>query len=68
MTDKFQRTHTSFKANLLSLYMTLTAYPFRFSRKRKFDLFVSNASENSEQLSFWQTKRIRFFQFQLSFL
>ena len=39
-------------------------YKFRFPQDRNFDQYVAYASENLEQLPFWQIKRIRFLQFQ----
>ena len=70
MTDKVLRNHpnSNFKANLPSLYMTATQYKFRFPQDRNFDYYIAFASENLEQLSFWQAKRLRFFQFQFNFL
>ena len=67
MSDEFLRTHPNFKANLPSLYMTPTQYKFRFPQDRNFDHYVAYASKSLEQLSFWQAKRIRFFQFQFNF-
>ena len=63
MTGKFLRSHPNFKASLPSLYMTPTQYKFRFPRDCNFDHYIAYASKNLEQLSFWQAKRIRFFQF-----
>ena len=68
MTDVFFRTHSNFKANFPSLYMTPTIYKFRFPQDRNFDHYVAYASTNLEQLSFWRIKRIRFFHFQFNFL
>ena len=48
--------------------MTPTTYQFRFPQDRNFDHYVAYASKSLEQLSFWQAKRIRFFQFQFNFL
>ena len=62
MSDEVLRTHPIFKANLPSLYMTPTQYKLR--QDRNFDHYVAYASKSLEQLSFWQAKRIRFFQFQ----
>ena len=62
MSDEFLRTHPNFKANLPSLYMTPTTNKFRFPQDRNFDHYVAYASKSLEQLSFWQAKRIRFFQ------
>ena len=61
-TGEFLRTHPKFKANLPSLYMTSAL------RDRNFDQYVTYASKNLEQVSFWQNKRIRFFRFQFNFL
>ena len=66
--DEFLRTHPNFKANLPSLYMTPTSYKFRFPQDRNFDHYVAYASKNLPQLAFWQNNRIRFSQFQFSFL
>ena len=68
MTDEFLRTHPNFKANLPSLYMTPTTYKFRFPQDRNFDHYVAYASKNLPQLTFWQTNRVRFFQFQFNLL
>ena len=68
MTDEFLRSHPNFKANLPSLYMTPTTYKFRFPQDRNFDHYVAYASKNLPQLAFWQTNRIRFFQFQFNLL
>ena len=68
MSDEFLRTHPSFKANHPSLCMTPTTYKFRFPQDRNFDHYVAYASKSLEQLSFWQAKRIRFFQLQFNFL
>ena len=54
MTVEFLRTHPIFKANLPFLHMTPTTYKFRFPRDRNFDHNVAIASNNLEQLSFWQ--------------
>ena len=64
----FLRTHPNFKTNLPSLYMTPTQYNFRFPQDRNFDHYVAYASKSLEQFSFWQAKRISFFQLQFSFL
>ena len=48
--------------------MTPTQCKFRFPQVRNFDHYNAYASKNLEQLSFWQAKRIRFFQFQVNFL
>ena len=48
--------------------MTPTTYKFRFPQDCNFDHHVAYASKNLEQLSFWQTKRILFFQFQINYL
>ena len=48
--------------------MIPTTYKFRFPQDCNFDQFVANASKNLEQLSFWQKRRIRFFQFRFNFL
>ena len=68
MTNEFLRTHPIFKTNLPSLYMTPTTYKFRFSQGRNYDHYVAYASKNLEHRSFWQTKRIRFSQYQFNFL
>ena len=68
MTDEFLRTHLNFKANLPSLYMTPTTYKFRFHQDRNFDHYVAYASKPLPQLAYWQTNRIRFFQFQFNLL
>ena len=68
MTDEFLRTHPNFKANLPSLYMTPTTYKFRFPQDRSFDHYVAYASKNLPQLAYWQTNRVRFFQFQFNLL
>ena len=61
MTDELLRTHSNFKATLPSLHMTLTTYQSRFPQDRNFDHYVAQTCKNLEQLSCWQTKRIRFF-------
>ena len=66
MTDELLSNHPNFKSNLPSLYITPTQ--FRFPQDRNFDHCNAYASKNLEQLSFWQAKRIRFFQFQFKFL
>ena len=48
--------------------MTPTTFKFRFPQDRNFDHYAAYASKSLEQLSFWQTKRVRFFQFQFTFL
>ena len=68
MSDEFLRTHPNFKTKLPSLYMTPTQYIFRFLQDRNFDHYIAYASKTLEELSFWQAKRIRFFQFQFNFL
>ena len=67
-TDEFLRTHHLFNANLASLYMSPTTYKFRFPKDRNFDHYAAYASKNLEQLSIWQNKRLRFFQFQVNLL
>ena len=68
MSDEFLRNHPNFKANFPSLYMTPTQNKFRFPQDRNFYHYVPYASKSLEQFSFWQVKRIRFFQFQFNFL
>ena len=68
MTDELLPTHPSFQANLPSLYMTPTTYIFSFPQDRNFDHYYAYASNILEQLSFWQSKRIRFFLFQFKLL
>ena len=68
MSDEFLRNNPNFRANLPSLYMTPTAYKIRVPQDRNFDHYVAYSSKSLEQLSFWQAKRIRFFQFQSHFL
>ena len=48
--------------------MTPTTYKFRLPQDRNFDHHVAYSSKSLKQLSFWQAKRIRFFQFQFNFL
>ena len=67
-TDEILRNHPIFKANLPSSYMTPTQYKLRFPQDRNCYHYIAYASKNLEQLSFWQAKRIRFFQFQFNFL
>ena len=67
-THEVLRTHSNFKAKLPPSYVTPAMYKFRFHQVRKFDHYGANASKNLKQLSFWQTERIRFFQFQFNFL
>ena len=67
MTDEVLRTQLNFKAYLHSLYTTPFTYKFPLPQDRNFDQFVAYASKNLEQFSFWQQKRIRFFQFQFNF-
>ena len=68
MSDEFLRTHPNFKANLPYLHMTPMTYKFCFPQDHNFDHYVAYASKSLEQLSFWHAKRIRFFQFQFTFL
>ena len=48
--------------------MTPETYKFRNLQDRNYDHYVTYASKRSEQLSFWETKRIRFFQIQFNTL
>ena len=48
--------------------MAPTVYKFCFPQDHNLDNYVAYAAKNLEQLSFWQTKRIRFLQFQFNFL
>ena len=66
MTDEFLRNYPNFKANL-PFYMTPTQYRFHFPQDCNFDHYIAYASKSLEQLSFWQAKRIRFFQLQFNF-
>ena len=68
MTDEFFPNHHNFKANLPSVCMTPTTYKVRIPQDSIFDHYVAYASKSLEQLSFWQAKRICFFQFQFNFL
>ena len=67
MSGELLRTNPNFKANPFSLcdshYIQIS-----FSQDRNFDHYAAYASKSLEQLSFWQAKRIRFFQFQYNFL
>ena len=48
--------------------MTPTTSKFLLPQDRVFVYYFAYASKNLEQLSFWQNKRLRFFQFQINLL
>ena len=60
--------HPQFKSNLIALYLTPTPYKFRLPTNRADDHYVSYASRQLSQMTFWQSKRIRFFTLQFNFL
>ena len=68
MSEDILRNRLNFKANLPFLYLTPTTYKFHFPQDGMSDHYVAYASKSLGQLSFWQSKRIRFFQFQFNFL
>ena len=64
----FIELHPNFKPNLISLYLTPTNYKFKLTNNRRDDHYVAYASRQLNQLTFWQSKRIRFFSLQFNFL
>ena len=64
----FFESHPEFKINLISLYLTPTDYKFHFTMDRSEDHFVAFASRQMNPHSFWQSKRLKFFQLMFTFL
>ena len=57
-----------FKANLTSLYMTPNSKVSQNPNDHTLHHYVSHASGQLCQLSFWQSKRLKFLYLQLNFL